>query len=199
MQAIEAYPLCWPVGYKRTPQYSQQHARFDTSFAIVRDRIMKELKLLGAKDPIMSTNVPVRQDGLPYASFKAIQDTGVAIYFTYNGDQMVFCCDKWKKVEDNLQAICKTINAFRMMPQWGVSDMLKRAFTGFKALPAQEVNRSWFEVLGVSENSGEYEIKDAYRRLATQLHPDKPGGSEIRMQAINAAYEEAMKKFKKHY
>jgi len=185
---IEGYPLCWPVGYKRTTWPIS--ARFDTSFAAARDRIVKELRLMGAKDVIISTNVPLRQDGLPYANFKAIQDTGVAVYFTYDKEQMVFCCDKWNKVEDNLQAICKTINSFRMMPEWGVSDMLKRAFTGFKTLPEQ-VTETWFTILGVSKNATEQEIKEAYRTKAKIHHPDK-GGDAKEFHKINEAYKSAL-------
>ena len=73
---IEAFPLQWPIGYKRTSW--QQSSRFNTSFANARDQIVKELRLMGAKNVIISTNVPLRQDGLPYANFKAIADTGVA-------------------------------------------------------------------------------------------------------------------------
>jgi hypothetical protein len=58
---IEAYPLQWPVGYKRTSR--QQSGRFDTSFGAARDKIVKELRLMGARDVIISTNVPLRQDG----------------------------------------------------------------------------------------------------------------------------------------
>jgi hypothetical protein len=187
---IEAYPLQWPVGYKRTSW--QQSGRFDTSFGAARDKIVKELRLMGAKDVIISTNVPLRNDGLPYANFKAIQDTGVAVYFTFEKDQMVFCCDKWKKVEDNMQAICKTINSFRMMPQWGVSDMLKRAFTGFKALPEEIIVKQWWETLGVNKNATKDDIVRAYRNLAKVHHPDV-GGSHIMFTSINDAYQQGLK------
>ncbi len=38
---------------------------------------------------------------------------------------------------DNIQAIRKTIEAMRGLERWGVSDMLQRTFSGFKALPDQ--------------------------------------------------------------
>jgi molecular chaperone DnaJ len=51
--------------------------------------------------------------------------------------------------------------------------------------------RDYYEVLGISRNASDDEIKRAFRRLAKQYHPDanKEEGSESRFIEINEAYE----------
>lgn len=185
---IEAYPLTWPFNYPRTKR--PQSSQFDTSFATARDAVVKEIKLLGGKNTVISTNVPLRNDGLPYASFAKPKDAGVAVYFTFERESVVFACDKWDRIEDNLQAIRKTIEAIRGLDRWGVSEMLKRAFTGFKALPEHAASESCFTILGVSENATQVEIKEAYRKKAMETHPDKGGDADM-FAKIQHAYKQA--------
>jgi DnaJ-domain-containing protein 1 len=103
---------------------------------------------------------------------------------------MSFACDRWQKIEHNMQAIAKTIEALRGIARWGTGDMLEAAFTGFTALPAPGALREWWEVLGTVRTANQDEIKAAYRRLASEHHPDR-GGSAQRMVEINEAYRKA--------
>lgn len=53
--------------------------------------------------------------------------------------------------------------------------------------------RDYYEVLGVSKNASEAEIKKAYKKLARKYHPDlnrdNPKEAEEKFKEINAAYE----------
>lgn len=52
--------------------------------------------------------------------------------------------------------------------------------------------RNYYEILGVPEEAGHYEIKAAFKRLAMQYHPDKHAGDpamEERFKEINMAYQ----------
>ena len=187
---VEAYPLVWPVGYPRTKH--PVSARFDTNFAKSRDAILAEVRRFGGRQCVISSNIPTKRDGNPYANFAKPADCGIAVYFTYEGEQVVFACDKWNTPEDNLQAIRKAIEAFRGLERWGVSDLLKRAFTGFKAIPEKTNGHAWWIVLGIKENATTDEIKTAYRNLSKVRHPDA-GGDPASFAALTEAYQQGLK------
>ncbi len=184
---IEAYPLQWPAGRPRAKR--RQNAQFQLSLAKARDHLMNEVRLLNGRQPVLSSNLELRLDGLPYANQKQPDDPGIAVYFTYKDKQHCFACDDWRKVEDNLRAIGKTIEALRGIARWGTGDMMERAFQGFVALPSPV---QWWHVLGFESATGlnlnEVEIR--YKKLAMQRHPDR-GGSDDAMTELTWARDQA--------
>lgn len=183
------YPLTWPVGRPRTT--SRQRSKFKVeSFTRVRDELLNELKLMGARGVILSTNLRLRMDGLPLAGQPQPADPGVAVYFAYKGRDVAFACDRWTKIEDNMQAVRHTIEALRGIGRWGTGDMVQAAFAGFAALPEARATAlaRWWEVLGVKAHESTEAVTEAYRRLVLQHHPDR-GGDPERMAQVNAAYD----------
>lgn len=199
---IEAHPLYWPEGRPRTVHWQREDSRLDTTFARARDNLIREIKLLvggrWAGDPniVISTNIPLRNDGLPYANYKKPDDTGVAVYFTYKKQQVCFACDRWIKIEDNMQAICKTIEALCGIARWGTGDMMEAAFRGFTSLPSPGnlSVKGWREVLGFPPGStpNSSEVNTAYKRLRSEAHPDRISGSSEKFHSVQIAFEQAL-------
>lgn len=195
---MEAYPLHWPIGWKRV-KYPER-SRFGSygrnpSVANSIWRVQKEIRMLGGSGLIISTNVQLRQDGLPYSNRNEPEDRGIAVYFKWNDQDIVIACDTYDLVGCNLWAVAKTVEAMRGIDRWGCSDLLNRAFTGFKALPEQssKPKRQWWEILDIDMEAPFHVIKTQYKSKAKFNHPDMPTGNKERFQEINEAYEEAKK------
>lgn len=185
----EKFPLFWPAAYPRcTPR---RRAHFKTrAFTAAVEGIYHELRLLGAKEIIVSTNIPIRNDGLPYANPPRIEDPGVAVYFKLKGQPRSMACDKWDLVDHNAHALALTIDAMRGLDRWGASQMLDRVFQGFAALPAPEPEASWWEVLEVDRSSPIEKVEGQFRRMLKTAHPDV-GGTHEAMTALNRAIAQA--------
>lgn len=190
-ETIQAYPLQWPATWPRT-NYPER-SRFGVSFATARDDLLCELDMMGATDIVISTNVELRRDGLPYANRPEPADTAVAIYFTRDGRQQCIPVDRWDRVKDNLRAAGLTLAALRGLERWGAKHMVDAAFTGFAALPAGgATGETWWQVLAVDRYATLNQIKAGYRRAAREAHPDH-GGDVARFHAVQVAYEQGRK------
>jgi len=182
MTVVSAFPLSWPFSrpgarYQGTSKFGRR------TIDVITKRVLREIKLLDGTLPVISSNLTLRGDGLPYSDQPQPVDRGVAVYFTYKKRQMCFACDRWDRVQDNLYAIAMAIEALRGIERWGTGDMVEQAFTGFVALPAP---KSPHEVLGIRPGATEDEIDSAYRQKAMAAHPDC-GGSAAAMAELTEA------------
>lgn len=199
----QAHPLSWPSGYPRT--FQPKTAQFKVSLADSRDHLLDEIRQLGGTAVVISSNAVLLKNGLPAAKQPKLHDVGVAVYFLFNKEQVVLPCDKWDDMAANLRAIGLTVNAMRGMERWGVGDMLKRAFYGFKALPSPADHAQpevvmvtpvpdWKKVLKLRGVITWDAVQEAYKKRRRETHPDA-GGSHEEFTAVQAAYEDAKKKF----
>lgn len=181
MTSHQRFPLEWPEGWPRTEPHRRVRARYTVEFEKARRELTRELVRLDARNEdlaVLSTNIPIRKDGHPYASYPKITDPGVAVYFWRDGKQHVIACDAWVLVKDNIRAIGLTIEALRAMERSGASGILERAYQGFEALPAPGGEDDWRTVLQVPGCRDLNEANHAYMKLRGNHHPDRGGKAE---------------------
>ncbi|MCS0497911.1 J domain-containing protein [Ancylobacter sp. MQZ15Z-1] len=199
----QAFPLSWPPGRPR--RTSRRTATFGTTkrgsfksrltVAEAMQRLQSELDLLGARYPIVSSNLEPRLDGLPRSGQREPTDPGIALYFQLNGKPHCMPCDTYDRAADNIAAIAGHIEATRKIERHGVATVAEM-FSGFAALPPPDARRPWRDVLELANVPGSHITREtimaAYRRLARSKHPDA-GGSETAMSELNVARDEALK------
>ena len=188
MNDPDVYPLSWPATWSRTQR--PQRSRFDVSSARARNGLLYELRLLGARDVVISSNAKLLRTGEIAARQGRIDDMGIAVYFNLEGERRCIPVDKWDRIEDNLHAAELTVAALRGLSRWGTPGIVAAAFQGFAALPEGE-GAAWWRVLGVEPTASEVEIESAYRRLARRHHPDVPTGNREQFERIAEAYRQA--------
>lgn len=192
--SAEAFPLQWPEGWPRTPSWKRGSSRFgkNLGFGEIR-KLQNELRLMGAQHVVISSNVPLRQDGLPYASQagKRYDDPGVAVYFTLKGKTLSMARDRYNTPWENIRSLILAISAIRSIERHGGSTMMERAFSGFAAIAPPDWKKPWRQVFGVQPD-WRGDITALYREKAKGRHPDA-GGSDTLMAELNVAYAEAKK------
>jgi hypothetical protein len=192
--SAEAFPLQWPEGWPRTPSWKRGSSRFgkNLGFGEIR-KLQNELRLMGAQHVVISSNVPLRQDGLPYASQagKRYDDPGVAVYFTLKGKPLSMARDSYNTPWENIRSLILAISAIRSIERHGGSTMMERAFSGFAAIAPPDWKKPWRQVFGV-QSDWRGDITALYREKAKGCHPDA-GGSDTLMAELNVAYAEAKK------
>jgi hypothetical protein len=192
---IDAYPLQWPVGRNRTPSHRRKGDPFHMPSGKIRHDLGRELQFMGATNFVISSNLMVRQDGLPYAGQKSPEDPGIALYFNRKGKEICISCDQYASVDANLRAIGKTIEAIRGIERWGTEEMMDAAFTGFAALPETVIvtpvtTKPWHELLEVSPTASPEVVRAAYKQHLFKSHPDH-GGTVQQFEAVQRAFKES--------
>ena len=192
----KAYPLTWPENWPRTQRPGK--SQFKTSLAgalkNVQDSVRKFARDSGKKidDLVISSNVTLG-DQRP-------SDSGVALYFTWDGISTCIAVDRYAKVEENLQAIHHCIEAERTKLRHGGLNLVRAAFRGYAQLPppsSGQKNKTSLQILEFPADTHVTleMIMKRHRELVKKHHPDN-GGSHEKMAEINQAVAELKKRFK---
>lgn len=162
------FPLAWPPGKPRTTvrrvgkfSYKAEtkngwQATKDITISRAMERLTEELGRLGARDPLLSSNLPRRLDGGVKGDAGNPVDPGVCLYFTLKGKPMVMACDTFGHVAQNIAALAAHIEATRAIERYGVASAAE-ALQAFEALPSPSVvalsdRKPWRHVLGFEDS-----------------------------------------------
>jgi hypothetical protein len=186
------YPLQWPAGRQRRAarkdgRFRKYHEEITVARALAR--LQAELDLIGARYPVVSSNLETRLDGLPRSGQAEPRDPGVAVYFQLGGKPHCLPCDTYTKVAQNIAAVAAHIEATRAIERHGVASVAEM-FAGFLAIE----HRNWRGVLGFlgATAVNRENVERRFRELARAAHPDT-GGNHNRMADLNWARDEALR------
>jgi hypothetical protein len=184
------HPLQWPDHQPRTKPSARRDSAFKVAPQQAFTELIDEIARFGGVGPIISTNAPRRRDGRIYSDAldDRLEDPGVAVYFTREKQRVVFACDTYLTVWENIRAIWATLDALRRIERNGAHQLFNQAFTGFAALPAPGAAH-WTTVLGVGPNATEEEITAAYRAKARELGA---AGNDAARTELNVARDKAL-------
>lgn len=186
-----AYPLHWPHGMPRTT--ARTSSKFNTSVSQAIKNVMDELRRFGndsgkpVENIILSSNVTLT-DQRP-------GDPGIAAYFRWEKIDCCIAIDRYRRVEDNLQAIARIVEAERTKLRHGGLNIVRAGFRGFAALPPPtgpdgQLAKPWWDVLGFKQSVALASAEAKYRELVKTHHPDR-GGDAAQFNLITDAIRQA--------
>lgn len=187
--------LDWPASFERTEP--RKRTQYPGGFRVERstafDNILAELrKWDGVTDVQLDSGLDhqTRNPNMVYANQPEPDDPGVVVRFTKDGQQMAAACDRWNNTRDNAQDLYHYLHETRMQEQRGTVT----AQSEYEKLRLPEgtgvvTDQPPHEVLGVSPDAPADVVRAAARRLAANVHPDKPDGDEAEFKRIQKAKE----------
>jgi hypothetical protein len=190
---MRSNPLQWPAGRPRTarPRFSQ----FKATLQEAERGVYYQLEMLGAEEVIITSNLRAGRGGIP-STRQTAEDTGIAVYFNYNGERHCMAIDRYMYFWENMRAIEKSLEAIRGLERWGGAEIVKTSLGGFKELPANAIitapaGRAWYDILEVQPTASREVVEGAYKRLLHKVHPDK-GGNDAAFMELQNAWKEYM-------
>lgn len=212
-----AYPLAWPSGWPRSPEHERDRARFGVrvsrsgGYATMEPltlaegcaRVLDSLRRLGAIEHtiVISSDVPLRRDGLPMSSAREPADPGVAVYWTLDNPECM-ALDRYTRLADNVAAVAATIEAMRMIERHGGSAIMRRAFQGFRQIAAQSgvpdsLESAWATLFKLAPGGAVVPpalrdgilAQDVVRVARGATHPDRNNGDASNFHLVQLSAE----------
>lgn len=192
--------LDWPAEFDRTPP--EDRKPYPHGFRVSRseafESILSELRTMGAKNVQLDTGAEHQKQNpnKPYAN-ASFDDPGVVVRFEHEGTQYAMPCDTWSNPRDNARAIARTLDAKRALTRYGV-ETIESEFRRHELPPGDGSmdeavvagpGDAPHEILGVSLNASDTEIKAAYREKVKETHPDKSNGNRREYIRVQEAKE----------
>lgn len=156
------FPLSWPKDRPRKPWHTRKSGNYKSdgnpiTTAVAMDRLDDEVRRLGGRETLLSTNVDTTLSGRPRSGAAQPTDPGVCLYFKLNGKPMVMACDTFDRVEQNIAALAAHIEATRKIDRLGVAtaDEMMQAFQALpppSAISLPAGSKPWREVMGFETN-----------------------------------------------
>lgn len=180
------------MGFRRTK--SRTGSRFNSSITAALNNVQDELRRFGndtgkkVETIIISSNFTLGN--------QRPADPGIAVYFRWSGVDACIAVDRYLKIEDNLQAIAKVIEAERAKMRHGGLQIVEASFRGYAALPPPtgpdgQLAAPWRHVLFGPDADGTLaDAERSYRDKVKTHHPDK-GGDPAKFNLITEAIRQA--------
>lgn len=197
MKTPDRYPLAWPEHRPRTK--GRRPGRFTAEnrpigVAAALRRVDQQLGMIGARWPILSSNLEVRVDGSPVLNRGMPTDPGVCLYFDLKGKPFALACDTFSDIAQNVAAVAAHLEATRAIERYGVATAAE-SLQAFSALPppaAAKPVRPWWEVFGVDRAAIDADdVRALFKVKAKKAHPDT-GGTADAMSELNTALAQAL-------
>jgi hypothetical protein len=159
------------------------------SLPVALDRLEDQLQRLGAQAIVLSTNLELRLNGTPRAGQKDPLEPGAAVYFNLKNKRLVFACDKWLRVADNVAAIAAHIRSIRSLENFGVGTT-EQSFEGYRSIENFSSGvMPWRRVLGFPQDSRPSlaEVEAKWKARMKEVHPRLEGESSVQASQLNVA------------
>lgn len=182
---IPPYPLAWPEHLPRW-KGSRDAGQFKTALPGAMKNVRDSLRRFGdlsrkpVKDVVISSNVTL--------GVNKPADPGVAVWFSWEDQQICIPVDRYASVEANVQAIHHVLEARCTELRHGTLALVRATMKGFQALPAPS---DWRRILRINPSRivTAEQVDSIYRALCKENATNEAAIMELNIARDRAKQE----------